>query len=93
MTSFRKREDCPASEAILAYQTGGKGLAPSVEFCRHLDECEFCSAELDFYRHFPQAEEADDVQPIPEPLYELAEALLRRRTARSAFERLMSSRK
>lgn len=43
----------------------------------HLASCEFCAAEVEFYAHYPQAEEKVEAAEIPTPLFELAEALLR----------------
>jgi hypothetical protein len=42
----------------------------------HLGACEFCASEVEFYVHYPQAEETVAKVEIPIPLYELAEALL-----------------
>jgi hypothetical protein len=43
---------------------------------KHLEGCEFCTAELEFYNRFPQSEENTTTVEIPIPLFELAEALL-----------------
>jgi hypothetical protein len=45
----------------------------------HLISCEFCSAEVEFYAHYPQSEETIIETEIPLPLFELADALLRNR--------------
>jgi len=42
----------------------------------HLASCEFCSAEVEFYAHYPQSDEAVEAADIPAPLYDLAESLL-----------------
>lgn len=42
----------------------------------HLAACEFCAAEVEFYAHYPQAEEPVSKVEMPVALYELAEALL-----------------
>jgi hypothetical protein len=79
MATFRKREDCPTSQQLLAYQLGDIEGGVGRIIGRHLAVCEFCHAEVDFYERYPQAEEPDDAAEnaaMPEPLFELAEALL-----------------
>ena len=79
MATFRKREDCPTSQQLLAYQLGDIEGGVGRIIGRHLAVCEFCHAEVDFYERYPQAEEPDDATEnvsMPEPLFELAEALL-----------------
>lgn len=78
MINFRKNEDCPSSYNLLAFQSGdlmNTGGGDSIRM--HLGACEFCSAEVEFYAHYPQAEERVEAVEIPVPLFELAEALLR----------------
>ena len=70
---FQKTKDCPASEDILAMLSSEIDAG---EVCRHLAECEFCAAELELYRHYPVGDETVHIGRIPEPLRELAEALL-----------------
>ena len=43
-----------------------------------------CAAEVEFYSHYPQAEGTAEPVEIPAPLYELAEAILKKRHADSA---------
>lgn len=79
MATFRKREDCPTSQQLLAYQLGDIEGGVGRIIGRHLAVCEFCHAEVDFYERYPQAEEPEDAAEdvsMPEPLFELAEALL-----------------
>ena len=79
-TGFCKNEDCPASHELLAYENGDLARSRSGEVRLHLASCEFCSAEVEFYSHYPQAEvEIPEPSEIPAPLYELAEALLKHR--------------
>lgn len=80
-TGFRKNEDCPSSQELLAYETGE--LAPAFELAigEHLTACEFCEAEVEFYSRFPQEDSPNDATnsvDIPAPLFELAEALLKK---------------
>lgn len=44
---------------------------------RHLSACEFCVSEVEFYSNFPPGEEIVQTPEIPEPLFELAESLLK----------------
>src|SRR5690606_17789794 len=54
MGNFGKNEDCPPSQDLLAFQNGDIPLRESAGLRRHLAECEFCSAEVDFYEKYPQ---------------------------------------
>lgn len=76
MITFCKNANCPASEDLLAFQTGRFSGGEREEVCRHLEECEFCAAEVEFYVHYPPAESSVARVEIPLPLYELAKALL-----------------
>jgi hypothetical protein len=78
MTSFRKKEDCPSSDQLLMFQLGDVSLDDRESINEHLYNCEFCLAELEFYSHYPQNEESVSPSPIPAPLYDLAQAVLRR---------------
>jgi hypothetical protein len=77
MINFRKNENCPSSYNLLAFQNGDNLSKGSESIRKHLETCEFCSAEVEFYAHYPQAEEQIEAAEIPVPLFELAEALLR----------------
>jgi hypothetical protein len=86
-TPFCKYEDCPASGELLEFQRGKLGDARCGEIQAHLEACEFCDAETEFYSQYPQddaaCETCENVE-IPAPLYELAEALLKNRQADSS---------
>lgn len=81
MTSFCKNEDCPSSNELLEFQNGYLPRTNAREIGRHLTDCDFCEAEVEFYSNYPQGQ--DDIRveaaEIPAPLYELAEALLKNR--------------
>ena len=83
MTSFCKNEDCPSSNELLEFQNGDLPDRREGEICMHLVSCEFCSAEVEFYSHYPQEEGVSEAADIPAPLFELAEALLKNRHADS----------
>jgi hypothetical protein len=58
---------------------------------RHLEICDFCRAEVEFYRAFPPVDEVSpEPGPVPEALYQLAMALLDRPASLVAFYRLVS---
>jgi hypothetical protein len=77
MINFRKNENCPSSYNLLAFQNGDFMNKGGDAIRTHLGTCEFCAAEVEFYAHYPQAEEKVEAAEIPVPLFELAEALLR----------------
>lgn len=54
-------------------------VTSSEDLRQHLANCEFCSAELEFYRRHPPREEKVEPVSIPEPLFELADALLHKK--------------
>jgi len=86
-TPFCKHEDCPTSGELLEFQNGKLTQARCGEIQGHLEACEFCDAETEFYSQYPQddvvCETCESVE-IPAPLYELAEALLKNRQADSS---------
>ncbi len=87
MTGFCKNEDCPTSHELLEFQNGDIPRDRGREIRIHMARCEFCSAEVEFYSHYPQEEGVTEVVEsieIPAPLYELAEALLKNRHADSS---------
>ena len=85
MESFYKTGDCPASQelAALVDPTNESG-----EIREHLSQCEFCDAELEFYRRYPPLDEKIQPATIPKPLLELADALLHRRCDLSELYKL-----
>ena len=76
MITFYKSVNCPASQDLLAFQKGETSTKENAEILQHLEVCEFCSSEVEFYSHFPQSEESVAIVDIPLPLFQLAEALL-----------------
>ena len=76
MVTFCKDVNCPSSQELLAFQSGESSSKDGEKIERHLPVCEFCASEIEFYKHYPQAEEIVARVEIPLPLLELAEALL-----------------
>ena len=77
MKEFLKREDCPSSFELVAFQKGELSRERGLEVRQHFESCDFCDAEVDLYLHYPLADDAIEAPEIPAPLYELAEALLK----------------
>lgn len=76
MVTFCKTPTCPSSQELLAFENNRESAKEREEIETHLAVCEFCTSEVEFYAHYPQAEETVAKVEIPIPLYELAEALL-----------------
>lgn len=76
MITFAKSAVCPTSEKLLTFQNSELADKDALAIRRHLPNCEFCAAEVEFYAHYPQSEEKIERTEIPMPLYELAHALL-----------------
>lgn len=93
MVKFCKHEDCPTSEDLLAFQTGDMPVSEGATIRRHLAQCEFCAAEVEFYESYPPVAIETDVSfeanSIPTPLFELAEALLIKKRDDAFFDRLL----
>jgi hypothetical protein len=91
MTVFRKNANCPSSEKLLAFQKGEVAKRERDKITVHLRFCDFCTAEVDLYAHYPQSSETVEGAEIPAPLYELAEALLNNRR-RELLEKMFTER-
>jgi hypothetical protein len=92
MSSFCKNENCPPSETLLAFQLGEIEVKDGAAIRRHLCVCEFCAAEVEFYGHYPQGDEEPgpvEAGEIPQPLLELAEALLANKSDVTPLYRLI----
>ena len=75
--AFCKRASCPSSETLLMYRTCGMEAERMVWVASHLDECDFCGAELQLLTdHTPPAQEECVVTAMPANLRWLAETLL-----------------
>lgn len=91
MINFRKNANCPSSQDLLAFQKDELSSEIGTLIKEHINICEFCETEVEFYTHYPQSEEKVKAETIPLPLYELAEALLsNRRQEFSVLDNLFS---
>jgi len=75
---FCKNEGCPSSQELYAFQNGDLSVDEGRGIRLHLRTCEFCTAEAEFYAHYPHQAAITEPDRIPEPLYELASALLKK---------------
>jgi hypothetical protein len=80
MSNFRKEKHCPSSFELVEVVNRTLNGKDGLRIAAHLASCDFCAAELEFYQHFPPASEEVSGIPIPDPLRELAEALLAQET-------------
>ena len=75
---FCKDEGCPSSQELYAFQSGEITVDEGACIRMLIRNCEFCTAEVEFYEHYPQQAEITEAASIPAPLYELASALLKK---------------
>jgi hypothetical protein len=76
MVNFCKNANCPSSPDLLAFQSDEVSLRKNREISRHLEACEFCASEVEFYSITRKPTKKIETAEIPQPLYELARALL-----------------
>jgi hypothetical protein len=76
--AFCKRATCPSSETLLSYRTCGLAAERMIWVVSHLDECDFCGAELQLLSEHAPAEEVEECElsEMPPHLRWLAESLL-----------------
>lgn len=91
MSTFQKSGECPTSLELLDFQNGDLSVLDGKWIRIHLIGCEFCSAEVEFYEHFPQSEDRPEDLELPEmpaPLYDLAESLIGNREGNNGLDQL-----
>ena len=77
MSHFTKERNCPSSFDLAALVTVGLPGDQGLTIAVHVRQCEFCAAEVDLYSHYPPSQPSlPETDPMPKPLFELAEALL-----------------
>jgi hypothetical protein len=81
MAKFSKSVKCPASEDLVNFQNNNLDSIGFERVAKHITVCEFCASESDLYMHFPESEVYIIHEKIPQPLRELAEALLGNKSA------------
>ena len=73
---FGKSADCPSSQALLAFRCS-RTTAETTFVESHLEQCEFCRAEIQLLEFCPGEPESVSVMEIPPHLRTLAESILR----------------
>jgi hypothetical protein len=76
MVNFCKNASCPSSENLLEFINSEITTKAAKKIEKHLDECEFCSSEIELYEHYTVQDEIIPEPKIPTPLFQLAEALM-----------------
>lgn len=75
---FRKTAACPASATLLSYLCNNLPDEAAAVIREHLEECDFCGAELPLLAHHKPATGSYKVPEIPMDLRILAESLLKK---------------
>ena len=90
MSHFRKEKDCPSSYELADSVVGQISGDQALRIASHLHSCDFCAAEIEFYKHYPPVMFSVEPQPIPDPLFELAQSTLTKESvSRSRIEFLL----
>ena len=74
--AFRKTAACPASATLLSYRCDNLPAEIAEQVKGHLEECDFCNAELPLLAHHTPAGAVPTTPEIPMDLRILAEAIL-----------------
>ena len=90
MSYFRKEKDCPSSYELADSVVGQLSGDQALRIACHLGSCDFCAAEIEFYKHYPPVMFSVEPDPIPDPLFELAQSMLTKESvSRSQIEFLL----
>ena len=73
---FRKTAACPASATLLSFICSNLPAEAATKVKEHLEECDFCGAELSLLAHHQPATGANKTPEIPMDLRILAESIL-----------------
>jgi len=74
---FAKSTSCPSAERLLAFSKSLLAPTQLQLIAGHLEECDFCRAELQLLERFPCEPEAITIAEMPPSLRALAESILR----------------
>ena len=74
--AFIKTAACPASATLLSYRSESLSVEMTLDVKKHLEGCDFCSAELPLLAHHQPATGALRVPELPMDLRILAESIL-----------------
>ena len=75
---FRKTAACPASATLLSLLCNNLPAEAATTVKQHLEECDFCSAELPLLAHHKPLRGTQRTPEIPKDLRILAESILKR---------------
>ena len=75
---FRKTAACPASATLLSFLCNNLPTEAATGVKEHLEECDFCSAELPLLAHHQPVTGGHRTPEIPMDLRILAESILRK---------------
>lgn len=85
-TTFCKGMACPSAEILLSYQKKSLSKVQLSHVVLHLNQCDFCRAELHFLNHH-KIEDVNFLESteIPKHLRQLIEAMLKRNPSEFNF--------
>ena len=75
---FRKTAACPASATLLSFRCNNLPADAATTVKEHLDQCDFCSAELPLLAHHQPVTGSQRTPDIPMDLRILAESILKK---------------
>ena len=75
---FKKTAACPASATLLSFRCNNLPADAATTVREHLDECDFCSAELPLLAHHQPVTGSQRTPDIPMDLRILAESILKK---------------
>ena len=75
---FRKTAACPASATLLSFLCNNLPAEAATSVKEHLEECDFCGAELPLLAHHQPVKGTNKTPEIPMDLRILAESILKK---------------
>ena len=75
---FKKTAACPASATLLSFRCNNLPADAATTVREHLDQCDFCSAELPLLAHHQPVIGSQRTPDIPKDLRILAESILKK---------------
>jgi len=75
---FKKTAACPASATLLSFRCNNLPADAATTVKEHLEQCDFCSAELPLLAHHQPVTGSQRTPDIPMDLRILAESILKK---------------
>jgi len=75
---FKKTATCPASATLLSFRCNNLPADAATTVKEHLEQCDFCSAELPLLAHHQPVTGSQRTPDIPMDLRILAESILKK---------------